>query len=476
MAVAQAAESANRRTTAAPWRSLKFRFLLITLSSVLIIIVTFFTYLEVSQYRVERHQITEKLGRMLDSGSILLADATASRRDDEVRLLLALLLGDPDVVSVALDLKDGTHLASFGEDPEKIAQDMILRRSIVHIERGTPVRIGTIRVGITHNRIDAELEERLRNHVILALLIIGAIGIGSYLSLRVAVMQPLQKLLSAIEGWRIDKTMASVDWSRNDEFGQLIASFNQMQLRQRYYQEELRIALGAAKSADRAKTAFLAIIGHELRTPLNSVIGFSDLLKAKIGGSEGGEVDEYLGHITASGQGLLEMVNDILEITHAQAGTLALTTGQVSLPAFVETVIADCRRRRDEETANVENTIQDTLPVVEVDAKRLGRMLSHLVANALRFTPADGTIRVSAVAGPGGVEIQVTDSGCGIPAGRLIELHQPFSQMSTDWQTHSEGAGLGLAYVKTLAEFVGGDFRLESIVGEGTTAVVTIPA
>lgn len=460
----------------APWRSLQLRFLTITLSSVLIIIVAFFTYLEVSQYASARQQITEKLGRMLDSGSILLADATADRRDDEVRLLLALLLGDPDVASVTLDLANGNRLAAFGEDPKSVPEDMMLRRSIIHIAGEAPAVIGTIQVGTTYNRIDRELEERLRNHLILALLIVCAIGFGSYISLRLAVMQPLQRLLAAVEGWRGDNDPKMVDWRHNDEFGQLISSFNQMQFRQRFYQEELRLALNAAESADRTKTAFLAIIGHELRTPLNSVIGFCDLLKAKLSGKESAETDEYLDQIGASGTILLEMVNDILEITHAQAGTLALAKGHTALPGLVETVVVACRQRFPEDAAAIENAIPSTFPALEADPKRLARILTHLITNAQRFTPKDGAIRIGATSGTGGVEITITDTGCGIPADRLADLQEPFVQLSTDWQTHSAGAGLGLTYVKTIAECHGGAFRLESVAGEGTSAMLWLPA
>ena len=97
-----------------PWRSLKSSFLIITLPSVLVILIAFFTYLEISQYRAATDQINEKFSRVLDSGSILLADATAGRKNDELLLLLAPVLADPDVVSVAVDLSDGSRLDPYG--------------------------------------------------------------------------------------------------------------------------------------------------------------------------------------------------------------------------------------------------------------------------------------------------------------------------------------------------------------------------
>ena len=296
---ASGAVSASNTATAelSPLRSLKSSFLIVSLASVLAILVAFFTYLETSQYSAAKDQITEKLGRMLDSGSILLADATAWKKDDELLLLLAPFLGDPDVISVAVDLSTGRRLAAYGDDLETIEKEMILRRAITHDADGVPARIGTFLVGLTHKRIDRELEERLRNDLILALLIFAAIVMSAYHSLYLSVMRPMRILISAIEGWEIDHDHKPVDWKRNDEFGHLISSFNQMQRRQQYYQEKLRIALERAEGADQAKAAFLAIIGHELRTPLNSVIGFSDLLKSKIADDGDDEQSAYLGNV-----------------------------------------------------------------------------------------------------------------------------------------------------------------------------------
>lgn len=461
--------TANKTT---PWRSLRSSFLGLTLSSVLIILVAFFTYLETSQYRAAADQIRNKIERMLDSGSILLADATSRKNNDEILLLLAPVLGDPDVMAVAIELKDGSRLAAYGEPFAKLDPAKILRRPITYVENGQPTQIGTFLVGLTHKRINEELEERLRNNFILALLILVAIVVSSYQSLRVTVMRPMRKLLSAIEGWESDNDPKPVHWTRNDEFGQLISAFNQMQRRQQDSRNSLRIALDAAESADRVKTAFLAIIGHELRTPLNAIIGFSDLLKSQVTNADHGE---YLTHINAGGHSLLAMVNDILEITHAQAGNLKLVTEPVNLSSLIDGVAADCREKQPGDAAMIVNAVPDTLAGVTADPSRLGRMLFHLITNALRFTPADGTIRIDAAVSQQVVRVSMTDTGCGIPADKLEALQQPFIEVSGDWETHSVGAGLGLTYVKNMAACHGGTFELESAEGEGTTAIITLP-
>ena len=185
-------------------RSLQLNFLAMTLSSVLVILLIFFTYLENSYYQDASNRIDQKIIRMIDGGSILLADATARKDTDEILLLLAPMLGDQDVVSVAVTLMDGTRLSVHGNRLDDIETYMVFRRAITHVLAGEPTQIGWVHVGITHQRINQELTARLWTDTALAVLILIAIVISSYQSLRMTVMQPLRKLLSAIEGWEID--------------------------------------------------------------------------------------------------------------------------------------------------------------------------------------------------------------------------------------------------------------------------------
>ncbi|MBT5049543.1 MAG: HAMP domain-containing histidine kinase [Rhodospirillaceae bacterium] len=458
-----------------PRRSLQRNFLAITLSSVLAILLVSFAYLENSNYRSASRQIDEKIYRMIDGGSILLADATARQDTDELLLLLVPVLGDPDVVSVAITLANGAKLAEHGEPMASIPAHRVFHRTIMHVMNGEPTQIGRVTVGITHRRIDEELRSRLWTDIALAMLILIAIVVSSFLSLRMTVMRPMRALLSAIEGWEVDDDPRPVNWRRNDEFGQLISAFNQMQSRQQYYQNSLRAALDSAESADQAKTAFLAIIGHELRTPLNAIIGFSDLIKHKMGDDPDGEYSTYLGHINDSGNALLDMINDILDITHAQAGRLEPADEPVLLRDLAEQIIERCVHKAGGDIAAVQNDVPGSLPEIRIDPVRLGRMIFHLITNAIRFTPPDGHIRIHADLGDDGFRVGITDTGCGIPEDRLADLQQPFAQLSTDWTHHSEGAGLGLAYVRQMAQRLGGTFVLESAAGKGTTAMVTLP-
>jgi signal transduction histidine kinase len=459
------------------FRTLQKIFLTVTLSSVMIIIFGFFAYLETSQYRRDAALIDRKLTDMLDAGSILLADATYRRDAERVLLTLAPILGDPEIQGITVRLADGSILAEHGRTIGEFDTALVRTRPIMHLVDDVPAEIGVIFIGLSHDRINAEFSTRLRHHLLLAALILAAITFSVHQSLRLSVMQPMRRLLTSIRNWQADGTHHPVTWARNDEFGQLIAAFNTMQQQQQIYHRDLRAARDNAESADRAKTAFLAIISHELRTPLNIIIGFSDLLQRSVGDGSSPDQAEYVAHIGDSGRQLLTLINDILDITHANAGELTLAEAPCDLRSMVETVSAKAVRNSDVEIAAIENRIAADMPPLHIDATRMGRAVEHLIANAVAATQADGKVTVSAdCEDRDWICINIRDTGIGIPAERFAQLMQPFSTGDVNWQNHSEGAGLGLTYARVVALLHGGGFEMDSAPGAGTLISIRLPA
>jgi signal transduction histidine kinase len=465
----------NPRATGEPRTSLQARFLAFTLCSTFAILVAFFAYLEVSQYRAAGGEIDDRIGRMLESSSLLLAEATTAGDAERMLLLLAPVLGDPDVQSIAVDLADGTRVAAHGVPLGEISPDLVRRHPIINVVGGHPVRVGWVVAAVSHHRINRELRDHLFDHIVLALLIFAAIVIGIQQSLQPTVMRPMRRLLAAIQGWEAGATPTPVAATRNDEFGRLIRAFNEMQRRQLVYQQDLRVARDTAEAADRTKTAFLAIMSHELRTPLNAIIGFSELLKtiANTGGAARGD---YLDAIIDSGHKLLDLVNDILDVTHAYGGRLTLVEQPVPLRETVDRVIAAIHPEAEEKLPRIENAVPGSLPELVADRDRVMRALTHLVGNAVRFTPPGGRVTVDAAETRDGLCLRVIDTGAGIEPERLAQIQRPFAQASEDWQHHAAGAGLGLTYARTIARLHGGTFAIESAPGAGTRAIMAFPA
>lgn|GEM_PF-1042600 len=241
-------------------------------------------------------------------------------------------------------------------------------------------------------------------------------------------------------------------------------------------EEDRQEALIKAERASQAKSEFLATMSHELRTPLNAILGFSEILRNQYFGPLGEKrYREYAEDIHASGDDLLALINDILDISAIEAGKRPLIKELLDLRELV----ADC-------THTVENAngdgglvfdvlIADGLPHLCADRRAVKQVLLNLLSNALKFTPADGYASISIEAAASEVNITVADTGIGITPEDLPGLTDPFTRVVTNPGIAQEGAGLGLTIVKSLVDLHGGTIDIESEVGSGTKVSVTFP-
>jgi PAS domain S-box-containing protein len=242
-------------------------------------------------------------------------------------------------------------------------------------------------------------------------------------------------------------------------------------------ERELESARDTAEAANRTKTEFLAHISHELRTPLNAVVGFSEMMTEEMFGSLGCEkYREYAAAIHDSGLHLLDIINEMLDLSVAEIGKLEL---QEELVDPVDILAACCRMMADQAsdaqvTLNYET--DPRLPLLLADGRKLRQIVINLLSNAIKFTPAGG--HVSALAGisaEGDFELTVVDTGIGIPRNHLERVLTPFGQVESALSRKYSGAGLGLPLSKRLAELHGGRLELASIEGEGTSVRVILP-
>jgi signal transduction histidine kinase len=221
-----------------------------------------------------------------------------------------------------------------------------------------------------------------------------------------------------------------------------------------------------------AKNRFLATMSHELRTPLNSILGFTQLLSG-----QSGKLDEkqrrYLANIESSGKHLLGLISDILELSRAASGQLVVTLAEVELSTAIGEAAGQFEPMLDNLPVELCLEVQPGLRAV-VDRGRFKQVLENLVTNALKFTEK-GEIRVTGRRLPDRVEIRVTDTGIGIPADQIERVFDEFTQVDNGWTRARGGAGLGLPLSRRLVELMGGTLVLESRLGEGTTAIVSLP-
>jgi two-component system cell cycle sensor histidine kinase PleC len=238
---------------------------------------------------------------------------------------------------------------------------------------------------------------------------------------------------------------------------------------------ELEEAQRKAEDASAAKSRFLATMSHELRTPLNAIIGFAELLlMPRSADLEAGRRQAYVADIRDSGAHLLSLINDILDYSKLEADHLPLSEAPFDLAQFLN----DCLRlvRAQAEAGRLELRL-GPLPAVALlgDERRLRQCVVNLLANAIKFTAADGLVTLSAEATGPDLEIVVGDTGCGIRAELLERVFEPFYQVDSDLSRATNGTGLGLPLSRKLVERHGGSLILDSQVGVGTRARISLP-
>jgi PAS domain S-box-containing protein len=244
---------------------------------------------------------------------------------------------------------------------------------------------------------------------------------------------------------------------------------------------DLQIALARAKAADQTKSAFLATMSHELRTPLNSIIGFSGIMLQELAGELNAEQKKQLGMVRGSARHLLDLINDVLDISKIEAGGLDVSFKAFDIKASIERLVASitpmAEKKRLALSAELKNLPRDFIS----DQRRVEQMLLNLLSNAVKFTEK-GTVKLSAeissgVAGWVGpvLLVRIEDTGIGIQAEHLPTIFQAFRQIDTGISRLREGTGLGLAICRRLADRLGGDIQAESEFGRGSAFTLVLP-
>ena len=238
----------------------------------------------------------------------------------------------------------------------------------------------------------------------------------------------------------------------------------------------LRAALRQAELANRAKAAFLAAMSHELKTPLNAVLGFSEIIRDEVLGPVGQDsYRDYAADIHASGKRLLSIINDVLDVSRLEGGQLVIEARPTGARDVAEQAVAMARATTGE-NRSVVMELPPEVPILHVDQRRLSQALGNLIANAIKFTPAEGRITVCASVRPdGGVNFAIADTGIGMEEETIAAALEPFRQLDGSLARKFEGAGLGLSIARALCELHGGTLCIASAVGTGTTVTVSLP-
>jgi signal transduction histidine kinase len=292
-----------------------------------------------------------------------------------------------------------------------------------------------------------------------------ALGLGFVLSW--SLIRPIQNIDSRLASIASGDFSGHVEVVNRDELGALSANVNRMN-------DELRRLYTELEAASRHKSEFLANMSHELRTPLNAIIGFSQVMREEMVGSVNEKQAEYLDDIISSGNHLLSLINDVLDLSKVEAGQVVLQVHPFSLREALERGVVMVRERATEGGVRVAFAVDPEVDVVDGDERRIKQVIFNLLSNAVKFTPTGGEVDVSVTRVNGEVRVSVADTGPGIAPEDRERIFEEFQQSETGIGLR-EGTGLGLALSKRFVELHGGRIWLESELGHGSTFTFALP-
>lgn len=318
-------------------------------------------------------------------------------------------------------------------------------------------------------RVDDSQDDYLRSRRLVIGFVVGglllALGLGYSISL--SLIDPLKTI-----GRRFDEIGAGnfsrhADVANRDELGALAVNLNRMS-------DELGHLYQTIETANRHKSEFLANMSHELRTPLNAILGFSEVLSERYFGELNDKQDEYVRDIRGSGEHLLSLINDILDLSKIEAGRMELELSEFDLRATLENVVTLVRERAQRHGIALNVHLAPRLGSIRADERKLKQIMLNLLSNAVKFTPDGGSITVAAKPIGRMVEVAVTDTGAGIAPEDQTTVFEEFKQVGSDSARKAEGTGLGLPLAKRFVELHGGEIRVESKPGTGSTFSFTL--
>ncbi|MFM9972434.1 MAG: sensor histidine kinase [Burkholderiales bacterium] len=396
------------------------------------------------------------------------------------------LIAHPDI-SLVLQKSDFTKLAQViaarADKPDDNVDSVSLARNAVGIEVLTAyARIPTLGWHVFAEQpaieafapVYASLE---RSGLLLLLGLAFAVLVGQGVARR--MVAPITAIQGGAAQFATGKFAQNIDVRTGDELEALANEFNHMaaQLQESYSGLEQKVAERTrdVEIANKHKSEFLANMSHELRTPLNAIIGFSEVLSEKMFGELNDKQLEYLKDIHSSGQHLLSLINDILDLSKIEAGRMELELAHFHLPQAIDNALTLIRERASRH--GVELAVETDASIGEwvADERKVKQILLNLLSNSVKFTPQGGKITVATRRTETGVEISVTDTGIGISEADRDLVFEEFRQASGDYLKKSEGTGLGLSLTRGFVELHGGKITLQSELGKGSTFTFSLP-
>lgn len=363
----------------------------------------------------------------------------------------------------------------------------------ITLSRGAPINAGDLMavVKVTLSTRAIETGRHINRALLLSFALITSLLImtGSYLIIRYVVVKPVKHLKAVSDAIVGGQFNVRSEIHTGDEFEDLSEAFNRMvrhlmELREeqqklnsdlQYTNDELAKANYFLFESNKTKGDFLSTVSHELRTPLHGIIGFSDVLLST-GSSLSEKQARWVVNIKTSGQQLLTLINDILDLAKIEAGKMDVRPDDFSVPEFCDAMLPNFKIPAEKKSIDLRFSYEPGLKFIRQDAGKVRQILTNLLSNAIKFTPENGRVSLRASTDQDLIIFTVTDTGVGISSEEQEKIFEKFRQIGDNTLTREhEGTGLGLSIVRELCVLLGGEISLKSEPGRGSTFTVRLP-
>ena len=368
------------------------------------------------------------------------------------------------------------------------------------------IPIGITRIGLSRQPAREKLNDVLNWAIYLSLISLAmGLVLASFLARRIS--QPILSLVKGAEEIRRGQYGYQLDLERNDELGLLADSFNRMSDRLRVTVDslahlnrnletevdrrtdalttlagqleqqnlELQQQRDQLEEGNRLKSEFLANVSHELRTPLNAVLGYTELLDDGVYGPVSEKQHQTLKSVAENAANLLQLINEILDLSKVEAGKMTIRWSEVNIPEIVKDIVTSCEPLVRNKSFDVRFKCEEGLSLITTDSVKIRQILINLLSNAIKFTNEGGVYVTARPSDDGGAEIEVRDTGIGIAEENLQFIFSEFRQLDGSSTRKQGGTGLGLAISKKLALLIGGEIHVESEPGQGSRFTLHLP-